>query len=370
LTGTRPNYTARREALVSTLASFGHAAAAIVPGPNFYYFTGMSFHLMERPTILVVTAEGGLCAIIPEVERSLWSRSVPEADTIFWQDSSGFAGAFQMLFSSLRGSIAVEGLRMRVREFRAIAEANPALALTDGQDLIGTPRLTKSNDEIAIVRQAVAISERALERTISETALGMSEIALKQKLVLALMEEGADALAFDPIVLFGAAAADCHGHSEGTRTLRAGDAVLIDFGAAYGGYNADITRTFFARYAAEEDRQLYAAVLAANETGRRLARPGLTASELDASVTAVMAEAGFADHIVHKTGHGLGIDVHEAPQIMMGNDIPLAPGMLFTIEPGLYVPSRIGVRLEDNVLIGASASESLTGYSRDLTLIA
>lgn len=355
--------------MAELLLQKGFDGAAVVPGPNFYYLTGLSLHLMERPTLLLVTSTGDLKAVIPEVERSVWNRAVPDAETIFWTDSEGPSGAIRDVFGSLRGKLAVEGLRMRVRERDLIAATTTGLALADGQDVISEPRLHKSASEIAIVRRAIAISESALTKTIAGISVGMTEIDLKRSLSLALLEEGADALAFDPIVLFGAAAADCHGQSDRERRLKIGDAILIDFGAAYGGYNADLTRTFFARRVAEQDRHLYHAVAAANEIGRRIAGPGVTASDVDEQVTASLVDAGFQGQIVHKTGHGLGLDVHEAPQIMAGNLQKLSAGMLLTVEPGLYIPGRIGVRIEDNVLITELGAECLSGLPRELTLV-
>lgn len=364
------DHTSRTRALAKILLEQGFDGAAIVPGPNFYYLTGLSLHLMERPTLLLITATGELRAVIPEIERGAWTRAVPHAETAFWKDSEGPHEAIRTMFGTLRGKLAVEGLRMRVRERDLIAAATNGLLIADGQNIISEPRLSKSDAEIEIVRRAIAISESTLMRAIAGIFVGMTEMDLKRSLSLAILEEGGDGPAFDPIVLFGAAAADCHGQSNRDRRLKAGDAVLIDFGAAYGGYNADITRTFFARTVADEDRRLYEAVATANEIGRNIARPGLTASELDERVTESLVAAGYAHHVVHKTGHGLGIDVHEAPQIMVGNYQPLAAGMLFTVEPGLYVHGRTGIRIEDNVLVTDAGAESLSTFSRELTLVA
>jgi Xaa-Pro dipeptidase len=144
---------------------------------------------------------------------------------------------------------------------------------------------------------------------------------------------------------------------------------LIDFGASAGGYNADITRTVFCGHVTDAHARIYETVLAANTKGRDVAGPNLTAHDLDVAVNRVLAESPYADLIVHKTGHGLGLDVHEAPQIMRGNRRQLVPGTVFTIEPGLYRPGEIGVRIEDNVVTLPEGSRSLTGFTRDLTVV-
>lgn len=368
MTAARPDYAARITALARLMADKDIAQAAFVPGPNFYYLTGLSFHLMERPTLLVVHSDARVTAVMPALEKSQWQAAMPDAETHYWADADGFTTAFKQAFARLTGRLAVEGLRMRVRELNAVRHANPHLQIADEQELISSVRLCKQAAEIEIVTQAITISEKALAQACETVAVGMTEIDLKRTLLAAMLEQGGDGPAFNPIVLFGAATADCHGHAT-TRKLQAGDAILIDFGAAFGGYNADITRTFFAKHCDGFARDVYNTVLAANEKGRQIARAGLTAGDLDAGVTQVLADSDFRDYIVHKTGHGLGIDVHEWPQIMVGNDQKLADGMLFTIEPGLYKQGALGVRIEDDVVICASGCRSLTTFPRDLTYL-
>jgi Xaa-Pro dipeptidase len=318
---------------------------------------------------LIVRATGEVSAVIPVLEKTQWHSAMPNVQTHYWADADGCEDAFSSAFSQLKGRIAVEGLRMRVREVNAVRKANPQIAIIDEQELISSSRLCKQDSEIAILEKAIGISETALHQILPTITIGMSEVDLKRNLLVAMLENGADGPAFDPIVLFGPAAADCHGHSSSTRTLASGDAVLVDFGAAFGGYNADITRTFFAKKCSGYSRDFYETVLAANTKGRAFAKAGVTASQLDAAVTQVLQDSTFRDFIVHKTGHGLGIDVHEWPQIMIGNDQQLAQGMVLTIEPGLYDSTALGVRIEDDVLINQTGSRSLSRFTRDLTIV-
>ena len=154
-----------------------------------------------------------------------------------------------------------------------------------------------------------------------------------------------------------------------TRRSRPGDALLIDFGAKIEGFSADITRTFFCEHVDDRHAEIYETVRAANALGRRMAAPGVTAHELDTAVTDVLRASPFADMIVHKTGHGLGLDVHEAPQVMVGNHRKLEPGFVITIEPGLYGAGDVGVRIEDDVTITEDGARSLTSFPRELRLI-
>jgi Xaa-Pro dipeptidase len=361
---------ARRQKLLAAMETSDAEAVAIVPGANFYHLTGAHFHLMERPTVLFVTRAGALHAVIPELEKARWQALAPEVETDYWQDSDGFDAAFASVARRLNASrIGVEGQRMRVFEAEALRRAFRDTPVLDAHAAISSIRLHKDEAEIAAMEKAIAISETALAATLESVRPGMSEWDVRGRLLAAMLAEGADGAAFDPIVLAGGAAADPHGSPSAERVLTKGDPLLIDFGAAWGGYNADITRTFFVGEASARHRAVYEAVLAANEKGRAIARPGLTMDELDRTVTGVLVEAGFADLVVHKTGHGLGQEVHEAPQVMKGNLQPAEPGMVVTIEPGLYRTDDVGVRIEDDVLITGDGCRSLSAFPRELTLV-
>jgi Xaa-Pro dipeptidase len=360
----------RTQRLCAALQRADLDAAAIVPGANFLYLTGVNFHLMERPTVLFVAADGAKHAVIPALEQAKWRAAMPEVVTQYWQDSDGYDAAFQSVaahFAPRR--IGVEGQRIRFFEGECLRRHFTNSALVDAQAIVSSPRLCKDEAEIAAMRRAIAISERAFLKTIAEVKRGMSEAAVKQALTSAMLVEGADGVAFDPIVLSGAAAADPHGSASAERLLGRGDALLFDFGAASGGYNADITRTVFIETASPEHRAIYEAVAAANVLGRAIAAPSVSLDSVDRRVTETLRSGGFPELILHKTGHGLGLDVHEAPQVMIGNDQKLEPGMVITIEPGLYRDGEVGVRIEDDVLITPDGAQSLTSLDRSLLLV-
>ncbi len=359
----------RQEKLTQLLANSPIDAVAIIPGPNFQYLTGLSFHLMERPTLLFVTAQGELMAIMPALERLMWEAAMPSVSTFYWQDKDGFEAAFATAKQHLGNmKLGVEGLRMRVFEADALRQQFGHDSISNAADIFNQLRYCKDNSEIALIEKAIAISEVALQETLAEVKAGMLETDILNLLKMRMLANGTEGFAFEPIVLAGGNAANPHGHA-GTRALQAGDPLLIDFGAFYQGYSADITRTYFCQYATDFHADLYHTVLAANSKGRALASPACTAHDIDAAVTQVLNNSAHADFIVHKTGHGLGLDVHEAPQVMIGNHAALLPGVVMTIEPGLYKPQDIGVRIEDDVLITENGCRSLTNLSRNLTII-
>lgn len=359
----------RRDHLATLLKEAEIDVAAFVPGPNFFYLTGLDFALMERPTLLFAAASGELRAIMPELERLKWESEFPDMPTFYWQDETGYGDAFRQAGEALRDmTIGIEGGRMRVFEADALRLHTGPDAVVDAADILSRLRLIKSEDEIGEVKKAVAISQTALAETLDLVSAGMTEKQVSGLLKMRMLANGADGLFFEPIVLAGGHTANPHG-VPGETPLRPGDPLLFDFGAQLNGYGADITRTMFVEFAGDRHADIYETVLAANTKGRDIARSGLTAHQLDADVTGVLSASHFADLIVHKTGHGLGLDVHEAPQVMRGNHEPLSAGMLITIEPGLYQPDEIGVRIEDDVLIEASGCRSLTSFPRELTLV-
>ena len=362
-------FEARRMALAALLSASDIDAAVCVPGPNFYYLTGLTFALMERPTLLFVTRDGSVSALIPELERSVWTARGPAANTVYWQDSQGYQTHLQRLGESLKvTTIAAEGQRMRLFEANAIRDAFPQARLTDGQRMLNMPRLRKSASETEQVRRAIGISETSLSETLEWIRAGHTEMQIRSFLIQRLFANGAEGLAFEPIVLAGAHSTDPHGCA-GANPVRPGDAILFDFGANVAGYSADITRTVFCEFVSDQNAALYEAVRAANEVGRSIAAAQISCDALDRGVTDVLLKSGFAEYVVHKTGHGLGLDIHEDPYIMVGNMTALEPGMLITIEPGLYRPGHLGVRIEDDVVITPSGNESLSGFSRDIVLV-
>ena len=345
-------------------------AIALVPGANFSRLFGTEFHQNERPLLIVIPASGTPAAIVPNLELASFGQVGFEGDVFDWRDQTGYQGAFDAMLQRLPlGSVGVEGQVMRVFVDQALRKASPGLTIEDAQKSISALRVHKDEAEIAAIRKAIGISERALANTLDVVKVGMSERAIENVLVQNLFAEGAQDFAFSPIVAAAGNSAQPHAHSREDYAVKSGDSLLIDFGARAGGLCADITRTFFIQHCSDARADVYQTVLAANLTGHAASRPGATAHDVDDATTRVLEESAYADRIRHKTGHGMGRDIHEDPYIMRGNEQGLEPGMVYTIEPGLYDLEDIGVRIEDDVLITTSGSESLTSFDKTLTLV-
>ena len=349
-------------------------AIVLVPGANFRRVFGTDFHQMERPLEIIVPRDGKPVAIVPNLEMGSFAPLNFPGAIFDWRDEEGYLGAFMKAGAALPqlregARIGVEGQRMRVFDMLALQKALPGASFIDAHAEISKLRLHKTNAEITLLREAIRLSEAALEATLQQVKVGMTEKEVEAILLGQLFAHGADGLAFSPIVAAGDNAAKPHAHARADYRIKAGDALLFDFGGSYQGYSADITRTFFVGHVSEHDRAFYETVLAANAKGREVSRPGLTAHNVDDAVQKVLEQSQFAAFRFHKTGHGLGLDVHEAPQIMRGNMEVLEPGMVFTIEPGLYRDGEAGVRIEDDVVVTEEGIDSLTSFPRELRVI-
>jgi Xaa-Pro dipeptidase len=264
--------------------------------------------------------------------------------------------------------LGIEAYKMRVLELRLLEKAAYALTCEAADAIIAQLRLIKDADEIAAMRRAVEITERALDDVLDAVRVGMTERQIDNLLTQALQQRGAEGLAFEPLIQSGPNSALPHA-TAGERAVQAGDVLLLDFGVTFGGYLSDITRTFVVGQALDEIKKIYELVKQANTAGRAAAKPGVSGQDVDRAARKVIEDAGYGQYFTHRTGHGLGLEGHEPPYMVEGNVVPLAVGNTFTIEPGIYVPGLGGVRIEDDLVVTENGAESLTTYDRELRII-
>jgi Xaa-Pro dipeptidase len=348
-------------------------AVVLNPGSTLSYLTGLSFHLMERPVLAIFSANATPILIVPELERSK-----PEAASFdlelysYGESPNSRAQAFQRACQSINrkgNRIGVEPLRMRVVELRLLEEHASRAALVSAENILSELRIQKTQDEIDIMRKAVTAAEDAFRAVIPLIQLGMTERELEAELTIQLLRAGSQSeFPFSPIVASGPNSALPHA-TPTEQKLQAGDLLILDWGARINGYISDITRTLALGKIDEERKTIYAAVQAANQAARDAVQPGVSCGAIDQAARTVIEEAGYADFFIHRTGHGIGLEAHEPPYIRGDNPRVLEPGMTFTIEPGIYLPGRGGVRIEDDVLVTEDGIESLTTLPRDLEVI-
>ena len=362
---------ARVDKLYGIMRDSGLEAVALIPGPNHRYLTGAEHYVLERPIVTFYQPGQMPIAVIPELEIPLFERHPDPAVLISYTDADGYEGAFGSALDQLgaRGkTIGVEGLHMRFFEGEIIRQSAPGATVVDATEPLAELRLIKDADEIASLRRAIDISERALQAMLDEVQVGMSEIEAAAILEGHIKALGGDGLSFGTILHAGANTPLPHSGPLDYR-IQHGEPLIVDFGATYEGYCADITRTVFVGAVTDEQREFYAVVQRANEVGRQAACPGVTCESVDMATRQVFIDAGYEQLLRHRTGHGLGMEAHEAPYIVIGNQRVLAPGMVFTIEPGMYRMGDIGVRIEDNMLITEAGAESLTTFPRELLIV-
>jgi Xaa-Pro dipeptidase len=283
-----------------------------------------------------------------------------------WDDA--FRKATQSL--GLDGKrIGVEPRQLRLLEFNHVKVGAPHAEYPDASDALSQLRLRKDKAEVDAMRRAVKIAQDSLEATIPLIKIGMTERELASELVMQLLKHGSDSeLPFSPIVSGGPNAANPHA-SPSDRKLQVGDLLVVDWGAAYGGYISDLTRTFAVGEVDAECQKIHKIVQEANAAGRAAGKPGVPCANVDIATRDVIEKSGYGKYFTHRTGHGIGMEGHEDPYMRGDNMQLLEVGMAYTVEPGIYLPNRNGVRVEDNMVITESGAECLSDMPREIRVV-
>ena len=348
-------------------------ALALNVGPSLTYLTGLHFHLSERPVVVIFAADNAPLIVLPELEM-LKLVDLPYAIKAFPypENPTEWEGVFRKAVQSLGldgKHIGVEPRAMRLLEFRHIQAGAPEADFPDASEVVSRLRVRKDPDEIAAMRRAVKVAQNALEATIPFIKVGMTEKELAAELTVQLLRSGSQPeMPFSPIVSGGPNSANPHA-SPSERKLQPGDLLVVDWGASVDGYISDLTRTFAVGEVDAEYRKIHQIVLEANAAGRAAARPAVPCADVDKAARAVIEKAGYGQYFTHRTGHGIGMEGHEEPYMRGDNMQLLEPGMAFTVEPGIYLPGRNGVRIEDNMVITVDGSECLSGVERGLQVV-
>ena len=363
----------RFDKLNASLKTSGLDAVILNPGPTLTHLSGLHFHLMERPVVLLFAKGQTPAIVLPELELQKVA-SLPYELQVFaytenpseWGDV--FRKATQAL--GLEGKrIGVEPRQLRLLEFRYVKDGAPEADYPDASDVLSGLRLRKDKTEVDAMRGAVKIAQNALEATIPMIKVGMTEKELASELVMQLLRQGSDPeMPFAPIVSGGPNAANPHA-SPSDRKLQVGDLLVVDWGAAYEGYISDLTRTFAVGEVDDEYQKIHKIVQEANAAGRAAGKPGVPCAAVDKAARDVIEQAGYGVYFTHRTGHGIGMEGHEEPYMRGDNMQLLEPGMAFTVEPGIYLPNRNGVRIEDNVVITETGADVLSDMPREIRVV-
>ncbi|MDE1858018.1 MAG: aminopeptidase P family protein [Thaumarchaeota archaeon] len=360
---TEVDYGRRLRKLRKGLLAAGLSGVTIVPGPNMRYFTGVDSLMLERPFMLLIPSEGDVHLVAPTLESGPYRDSPTPIKVHEWTDFEGPGRAISSAAkgAGVKGKWGFEGkvpfLYLDRLMKGAAAKAVEAEAVLQGL------RETKDEAEVGFLKEAGAILSRAFEGFPGLIREGASELEVARAAADMIYEKGATKVD-DMLVQSGAMAADPH-HLPSPRKIARGESVVIDVGATYRGYYADVTRTFCIGPSAEFER-VYARVLEAEEAAVAAAGAGVRVGSVDSAAREVLKEVGMGGNFFHRTGHGLGLEVHEAPYIIEGGTEKLGANMCFTVEPGAYFRGKLGVRIEDDVLIEGKKGVAITDTPKDL----
>lgn len=361
-------HAARRARAAERCAAMGVAALLLAPGSDLTYLTGYRIFGSERLTCLVLTAEGDATLVLPELEAARAMVAAPDLARATWTETEDpFALAASLVRST--GPLALSD-QMWAAFVLGLQRAAPGRELRLASSVTRELRMRKDTAEQTALRDVSAAADRAFDRMRERTFAGRTEREIAADLAALLREEGHDEVSFT-IVASGPNGASPH-HATGDRRLLPGDTVVLDFGGTRDGYGSDITRTVHIGTDIDaETRRVHELVLRAQEAGYAAAREGVTAESVDAAARRVIADGGYGDRFIHRLGHGIGLDGHEHPYLVSGNTEKLEAGMAFSIEPGIYLPGRFGVRIEDIALIGPDGrAEPLNHADRAFAIVA
>nr|WP_297506151.1 Xaa-Pro dipeptidase PepQ [Thermococcus sp.] len=324
--------------------------------PNLYYFTGSSPVLGGY---LVVTPDEAVF-LVPELEYE----EARETSKVPVEKFKTGKELYERLSSFKLRKLGIEG-RTSFSTIKTLKEKASVEDFTAVDDVIKELRIIKTPEELEVIERACRIADQAMMVALEEISEGRREREIAAKMEYAMKMNGAEKPAFDTIIASGWRSALPHGIASDKRIER-GDLVVIDEGALYGHYNSDMTRTIVVGSPNEKQKEIYEIVLEAQRKGVEEARPGITAKELDTLVRDVIAEYGYGDYFIHSTGHGVGLEIHEWPRVSQQDETVLKPGMVITVEPGIYIPKFGGVRIEDTIVITEKGARRLTKTEREL----
>ena len=351
----------RLSALVDGLTA-AHLDGLVLTGlANIRYLTGFS----GTSALLVVTPRD-VVLITDFRYQTQVAEEVGSVARVSIEPSSLWTGLWQQL--AQLGPLTVLGFEtahLPHRDFQRLLEAGARWQWRPTMDLVETLRERKDPGEVERILQAADVATRALERTVAQVRAGMTELAVAGVLEQALRDEGSEGFPFPSIVASGPRSALPHARSS-ARVLERGDFLLLDFGAEVAGYCSDVTRTIVVGRATDEQRAVYDVVRVANERASAGVRGGMAGRDADAIARQYIERAGYGELFGHSLGHGIGLEVHEAPRLARTADGVLPVGAVVTIEPGVYRPGWGGVRIEDDVVLGADGPHILTQFPREL----
>jgi Xaa-Pro aminopeptidase len=381
---TRPTVPAERfEARIAAAsratAAAGLDALLIGVGADLRYLMGYNAHETERLTMLVLPARGDATIVVPQLEKpaaAAGSRVALRIET--WgetDDAAAIVAGLARTPHPTEASHSRVGVsdRLWALQLLRLQGAMPGTRFESATPVLRTLRMVKDPDEVSLLRLAAEAADRVVDQIATGPLVGRTEADVAREVRDRLIAEGHDSAEF-AIVASGPNSASPH-HEASDRVIQPGEPIVLDIGGMLGGYASDTTRTLWvtggndANGPDEAYRHLYSVLRSAQEIGTRAVRPGVGCESIDAAARDVIAGEGYGEAFIHRTGHGIGLEGHEEPYLVFGNTEPLAEGMAFSIEPGIYLEGRYGARIEDIVVCGSDGPIPLNATDRNLRIV-
>lgn len=358
----------RTRAAQQQLREIDAAGMVLFPSTNLLYTSGFEESPSERHLLLFVPAEGDPIFLVPELYGEQIREESWVSDVRTWGDEEDPNSAIEPIARELdlaSGHLLVDDSMWAVftQDLRSVL---PAATFGLASEVLSDLRCRKDAAELEAMRAAASVADETVRdlRELGEAVVGMTEAELARKIESLLEQNGGTGVSFEPITGSGPNGAKPH-HNHGERTIEPGDPVVLDFGTRVDHYPSDQTRTLvFGGEPSATFRTVHDVVREALEAGVGAVEPGVRAGEVDAAARAVIEDAGYGDAFIHRTGHGVGLDVHEEPFIVSESERVLEPGMVFSVEPGIYLPGEFGVRIEDLVVVTDDGCERLNQTDR------
>ncbi len=365
---TADDYRARMERAARAAADAGLAGLLVAPGPDLVWLTGYAPTAMtERLTLLVLALGQDPVLVVPTLEApdAAQATGAPALTLRDWTDGKDpYALAAPLLDRNGRFGISDNAWAMHLLGLQKTLPGTSYASLTEALPML---RAVKDAAELELLAAAGAAADATFEEIRNVPFAGRRESEIAADLSRLLREHGHEQVDFT-IVASGPNGANPH-HEVGDRVVERGDMVVLDFGGLRAGYGSDTSRTVHVGEPTDEERRIHDLVRQAQEAGFRAVRPGVACQEVDRAARAVIADAGYGEFFIHRTGHGIGVTTHEPPYMIEGEEQPLVPGMCFSVEPGVYLPGRFGVRIEDIVTVTEDGGRRLNTTGREMVIV-
>lgn len=348
--------------VIENMNACGLEQILVTATPSVYYLTGNWISPGERMLALYLNANGDTVLF---ANRLFALDGNTDCKLVEFDDTQD---PVAMLAAQVKtGKIGIDKVWPSQFTIR-LMEAKTGVVPVLGSAPVDDARMCKDAEEIALMRKSSRMNDEAIQMTMKDVCEGMSEIELQDAYIRNVKAVGGDGISFQPITCFGANCAEPH-HDNDETCLKKGDSVILDVGLMHKRYASDMTRTVFFGTMSDEQKKVYDLVHRANAAGRAAVRPGVPMCEFDRAARKVIEDGGYGKYFIHRTGHGIGLEVHEHPDNSATSKIIAQPGMCFSVEPGVYLPGKFGVRIEDLVTVTDDGVETLNALDHELRII-